>query len=285
MLLAASQSVFANGGAFRNTGYRISKPDPPPRPQSTTPPPSGQDLKKPPPKPGDGGILSQPASGGKEIAGSFIFGGSKKRITVPRVGFGRMRSGASYYEVSDNELPQAVAVVLEQQASGGFSPVDHQSKVFLSGDRMKISLASNTGGYFYLINRDSTGNRKVVFPDRSASSNSNCLSPGESATFPEDGSLVFDDKVGTEIFEVYLSRVPVPRYEESIRLKTNLAPLTVLPTYSGRGIKILESELIPGSKSTVTKEYVRIESNVPTVREFPSDGVIGAMFVVSHSPR
>lgn len=93
-------------------------------------------------------------------------------------------------------------------ASG--NPTD-PGRSFKTGDRVRISLASNFDGYVYFINVDPKGGTRVFWHTRVEADRDNVLPQGSEAI-----EFTGNDK-GTEIFKVVMSPEKISLYEDAIR--------------------------------------------------------------------
>ncbi len=85
------------------------------------------------------------------------------------------------------------------------------ARSFKTGDRVRISLASNFDGYVYFINVDPKGATRVFWHTRVEADRDNLLPQGSEAI-----EFTGDDK-GTEIFKVVMSPDKIDIYEDAIK--------------------------------------------------------------------
>jgi len=99
--------------------------------------------------------------------------------------------------------------VLKRDDEGKFVEVDPDA-AFRSGDRIRISVDTNTSGYLYVVMQGSSGNWKLLFPSDEAGGGSNRIEKGSSQQIPgaDKRPLVFDQQTGTEKLFLVLSRKP-----------------------------------------------------------------------------
>ena len=102
------------------------------------------------------------------------------------------------------------ALVIKNRADGirvtilkDGTPID-SDQVFNEDDELKVKLKSNFKGYVYFVNVEPGGKRCIIYPcsrkiDNSINSNFVTLLP------PDQQVIGFDDKAGTEVFQVIVS--------------------------------------------------------------------------------
>jgi len=85
-------------------------------------------------------------------------------------------------------------------------------KVFRSGDRVQLKVESNEGGYLYLVLCGSEGEWKLLFPSSKIADGDNRVRARTPLTVPggDERDFVFDDKPGTEMIYLVLSKQPEP---------------------------------------------------------------------------
>lgn len=95
--------------------------------------------------------------------------------------------------------------------------------VFHSGDHIRLSFLANHAGYFYVIQKGSTGAWSPIFPPPNSAAEANKVSAGQMQTVPSGTkSFAFDQNAGDEKLYVILSRTPIPDIDRSIQnLKNN----------------------------------------------------------------
>ena len=99
--------------------------------------------------------------------------------------------------------------VMKRAASAKFVEVD-QDSTFRSGDRIRLSVDTNTAGYLYVVMQGSSGNWRLLFPSADVEGGNNRIEKGVSQQIPpgDKGQFVFDDQSGTEKLFLVLSRRP-----------------------------------------------------------------------------
>jgi hypothetical protein len=94
------------------------------------------------------------------------------------------------------------------------TPVD-PAKDFKSGDKIRVAFESNFDGFVYIINVTPGGKTKVLFPYKHEGNN--MVSKGQRYEFPGEGLIEFDNEVGTEVLQVYMSRERIKSFDEAIK--------------------------------------------------------------------
>lgn len=116
--------------------------------------------------------------------------------------------------VYDSGAADGVKVAVLKYKDGDWTGIGEGEK-FKEGDRVKVQFVSNFNGYVYLVNVMPNGGKRVLFPYPGKASN--IVSSGGTYLWPEIGQWVFDDKPGTEVIQVILSKEPVPIYDEAVK--------------------------------------------------------------------
>jgi hypothetical protein len=130
--------------------------------------------------------------------------------------------------------------------------LDHQgryvrtttSRVFRSGDRIKLNLRSNRNGYLYVIGLGSSGTSRLLFPDREDVANG--IKAKTTYAVPFGTNLKFDDTPGEEKLLVLLSQKPIPQMRQGGE--------RVLPVQETK--ELMVSAHMSGSKDLVLEEEV-----------------------------
>src|SRR5258708_1553200 len=116
-------------------------------------------------------------------------------------------------KTSGNLRPRGLVNSYESGASDGMSirilletdrltPV-RASRIFKTGERIRIEFKNNFDGYAYIVNVTPGGKKRVLFPHGSETDNRIVANQAYSQ------SLTFDEEKGTETLEVIMSRVPI----------------------------------------------------------------------------
>ena len=98
--------------------------------------------------------------------------------------------------------------LIESRGSSGEADAD-PTATFHSGDRVRFAFASNIDGYLYVVQRGSSGQWTVLFPDPEANGGRNAVRKGDDYVVPNNGWFAFDDTPGTEEVFVVLSKQPL----------------------------------------------------------------------------
>lgn len=89
--------------------------------------------------------------------------------------------------------------------AGSLTPVKPQ-RAFKNGERIKLALESNFGGYLYIVNYGSSRKQSVIFPCRGES---NRIEPHKQYLLPKQCDFAFDENSGNEVMKVFTSRQPI----------------------------------------------------------------------------
>ena len=135
--------------------------------------------------------------------------------------------------------------LLKRNAAGSFAEVDPDS-TFHSGDRIRLKVDANTGGYLYVVMQGSSGNWRLLFPSAEVAGGNNHVQRGETRMVPsgDRGQFVFDEQAGTEKLFVVLSRQPQNDLDKLIYSiggpKTDAEPNRTLMAQSSVGNDVIE---------------------------------------------
>jgi hypothetical protein len=125
-------------------------------------------------------------------------------------------------------LPGLIYRIL-QRANGGTSvaSVDPRDTVFRTGrDQFQFAFRSNIDGYLYVAQKSDQGDWDVVFPEPGVNGGSNRVQKNQDYIAPNPGEwFQLDPPSGTERVFVFLSRTPVPAFNELNRPVTSQASL------------------------------------------------------------
>jgi len=107
--------------------------------------------------------------------------------------------------------------MLKRDAQGKYVETDPDTQ-FQSGDRIRIQVDANTGGYLYVVMQGSSGTWRLLFPSPEVAGGSNAVSKGQSLQIPpgDRGQFVFDETAGTEKLFLVLTRQPEPDLDKLI---------------------------------------------------------------------
>lgn len=97
-----------------------------------------------------------------------------------------------------------------QVADGGRLDEVDPDRVFRAGDRIKVKITPNTGGYLYIVHQGSSGNWDVLFPSVRTNHGNNAVSRMQTVMIPDgdEYDFAFDNKPGAERLFVVLSTTP-----------------------------------------------------------------------------
>jgi hypothetical protein len=125
-------------------------------------------------------------------------------------------------------LPGLIYRIL-QRTNGGTSvaSVDPRDTVFRTGrDQFQFAFRSNIDGYLYVAQKSDQGDWDVVFPEPGVNGGSNRVQKNQDYIAPNPGEwFQLDPPSGTERVFVFLSRTPVPAFNELNRPVTSQASL------------------------------------------------------------
>ncbi|HEX8708894.1 MAG TPA: DUF4384 domain-containing protein [Pyrinomonadaceae bacterium] len=102
-----------------------------------------------------------------------------------------------------------------RDASGNPVRVD-PAREFHSGDRIRISLETNTDGYLYIFHTENNGEPEMLYPDARLDKGENFVEAHVPYEIPWNGEtedrrwLVFDNKPATERLYIVVARQPLP---------------------------------------------------------------------------
>jgi len=90
--------------------------------------------------------------------------------------------------------------------------------IFHSGDHIRLSFLANRAGFFYVIQKGSTGAWSPIFPPPKSPADANKVEAGQLQTVPGGTkSFAFDQNPGDEKLYVILSRTPIPDIDRAIQ--------------------------------------------------------------------
>ena len=106
---------------------------------------------------------------------------------------------------AENGSPGLKYRIIEKRVSGEEVDAD-PARTFHSGERVRFAFESNMDGYLYVVQRGSTGQWTVLFPDPDANGGRNAIRRSEAYFVPNNGWFAFDETPGTEEVFVVLSK-------------------------------------------------------------------------------
>ena len=151
-------------------------------------------------------------------------------------------------------------------------------KVFRSGDRVQLKVESNEGGYLYLVLCGSEGEWKLLFPSSKIADGDNRVRARTPLTVPggDERDFVFDDKPGTEMIYLVLSKQPEP----------DLDLLIYSLQQSGGGVRTLRADNRfkipeqPLERMRLASRGMAVESRSKTSARLPDRERENAVYVV-----
>jgi Domain of unknown function (DUF4384) len=116
------------------------------------------------------------------------------------------------------------AMVIKNRADGvrviilkDGAPINTE-QVFTEDDELKVKLRSNFRGYVYFVNVEPGGKRCIIYPCSRTVNNE--ISPGVTTLLPREPHVIgFDNRPGTEVFQVIVSPERVAFLDAAIREK------------------------------------------------------------------
>jgi hypothetical protein len=106
----------------------------------------------------------------------------------------------------------------------GDQPVEVGSgTVFHAGDRIRLAVEANDGGYLYVVNQGSSGTWKLLFPSPEIKDGDNHIQKRVRYEIPSGYTFTFDEQSGEEKLFIVLSRQPEPDLEGLIYSLSNPA--------------------------------------------------------------
>ncbi len=131
----------------------------------------------------------------------------------PRAPSGGEVIAASYAPAATSPLGLRYSILKRE---GSDSVEVAPDTVFRSGDRIRVRVEVNGGGYLYIIHRGSSGTWKPLFPSAETSGGDNHVEKGRTYDIPAGYVFTFDDQAGEEKLFIVLSRKPEPDLEKLI---------------------------------------------------------------------
>jgi hypothetical protein len=96
----------------------------------------------------------------------------------------------------------------------GDQPIEVGSgTVFHAGDRIRLAVEANDGGYLYVVNQGSSGTWKLLFPSPEIKDGDNHIQKRVRYEIPSGYTFTFDEQSGEEKLFIVLSRQPEPDLE------------------------------------------------------------------------
>lgn len=126
------------------------------------------------------------------------------------------------------------------------------SRVFQSGDRIKLNVQSNTNGFLYVVGVGSSGTSRVLFPNSPEVANG--IKAKVTYAVPFNNMMKFDDTPGEEQLMVLLSDQPLPQFAAGQKtLPAKETNQMVAASYNGSKDLVLEDD--DSSSNAVPASY------------------------------
>jgi hypothetical protein len=98
--------------------------------------------------------------------------------------------------------------------------------IFHAGDRIQLSVETNSTGYLYVISQGSSGAWKPMFPSPEVADGDNHVEAFHQYVLPPKSRMIFDEQTGTEKLFIVFSREPEPDLEKMIYSLQGVAPVS-----------------------------------------------------------
>lgn len=122
------------------------------------------------------------------------------------VSIGREEEQQQTLHTSNNNKYAGLQYWIDLQEYNGSSRRVTTSHPFHSGDRIKLQVKSNTEGYLYVLNEDSSGQQTTLYPAKGQQSG--LIQPGSIYSVPTRGAIRFDNQPGREKIIIALAKQP-----------------------------------------------------------------------------
>lgn len=187
------------------------------------------------------------ATGAKSIFHDDSSSFSPKAVTAAPAAEKGRTAGAS-----QQKRYLGVAYWIELVGEDGKTVRTTTSRVFQSGDRIKLIVQPNDNGYLYVLGLGTTGTSRVLFPNSAATSNQ--VKARETYNVPFNTSMKFDANPGEETLLVLLAPRPI----------SALKPGQVdLPGPDTQRVQAYAQNQVQGSKDLVLEEEDSVASASP----------------------
>jgi hypothetical protein len=118
---------------------------------------------------------------------------------------------------SYSSAPIGLGYSLYMRDSGGDPVRVDPSRIFRAGDRIRISLETNTDGYLYVFHTENNGQPEMLYPDAKLDEGDNFVEAHVPYEIPWSGEVtdnlrwfVFDQNPANERLYIVVSREPLP---------------------------------------------------------------------------
>lgn len=168
-----------------------------------------------------------------------------------------------------------------------------QDTIFHAGDRIQLSVQTNSPGYLYVISQGSSGTWQPIFPSPEVADGNNFVTGWNAATLPPNTRLLFDEQTGTEKIFIVFSRTPEESLEKMIySLQGGKAkPASTQPQDKPQGkmkVQIADANIDNGTVGQLRDSYTRdliiekVDEKTP-VDKSAADKKENAVYVVNPS--
>jgi len=135
--------------------------------------------------------------------------------------------------------------------------------VFHAGDRIRLSVQTNTDGHLYVVTRGSSGTWKLLFPSGEIEGGDNSIQKLVSYQIPAGYTFTFDEQPGEEKLFIVFSRQPEADIEKLIYSlgQAGSSPAATEPTAPARPKLLLASaafsdEMIGKLRNTYARDLI-----------------------------
>ncbi len=90
------------------------------------------------------------------------------------------------------------------------------STIFHAGDRLQLSVQTNSPGYLYIVAKGPSGTWRPMFPSPEVADGDNHVDGWSARVLPPGSRMVLDEQVGTERIFIVFSRIPEDGLENMI---------------------------------------------------------------------
>jgi hypothetical protein len=189
----------------------------------------------------DSGPRTDQAGANDTGAGSQSHRGAQVAQLVAMNGYG---SAPHLVRTAEDRLGLRCSVML-RGVDGEYNEVVPGS-IFHSGDHIRLSFLANRAGYFYVIQKGSTGTWRPIFPPPNSPADANKVTAGQLQTVPSGTkSFSFDQNPGDEKVFVILSRTPIPDIDRAIQNLKGNQPAATAPPEPENGPMVEAANHIP----------------------------------------
>lgn len=145
-------------------------------------------------------------------------------------------------------------------------------KTFRSGEAIRFAVESNISGFVYIIARGSSGQTKLLFPNKDLNNGANQLYRGTELMIPGREWFRFDDMPGVETVSIILTR-------RKLDLLPHLLPGAEGPTVPSSGVEASVLDILRGRVRSRDLIYTPDEEIAPPA--FTSSAVNNSFYAVN----